>query len=152
MGINIKDFKRLLFFLTLICLVIVFTIPVFAHSGRTDSNGGHYDTSTGEYHYHHGYSAHQHTNGVCPYEYDDKTSHNSNQDSGSKSSSQDSTSFFGYLVSFILWVLITGLLELCLFPLIDKIKDVDAQQFWHRASIAIWLAAALYLAITSPFF
>lgn len=40
----------------------------FAHSGRTDGNGGHYNRSTGEYHYHHGYSAHQHPNGVCPYE------------------------------------------------------------------------------------
>ena len=41
-----------------------------AHSGGTDSNGGHYDRSTGEYHYHHGYPAHQHINGVCPYEDD----------------------------------------------------------------------------------
>jgi hypothetical protein len=39
----------------------------------TDGNGGHYNSSTGEYHYHHGYPAHSHTNGVCPYEYDDKT-------------------------------------------------------------------------------
>lgn len=50
--------------------VIIFSIcfSAFAHSGRTDSNGGHYNRSTGEYHYHHGYSAHQHTNGDCPYE------------------------------------------------------------------------------------
>ncbi len=27
---------------------------VFGHSGRTDSNGGHYDRSTGIYHYHNG--------------------------------------------------------------------------------------------------
>ena len=27
---------------------------VFAHPGRTDSNGGHYDRSTGIYHYHNG--------------------------------------------------------------------------------------------------
>jgi hypothetical protein len=26
---------------------------IFAHSGRTDSKGGHYDTKTGEYHFHH---------------------------------------------------------------------------------------------------
>ena len=31
-----------------------------AHSGRTDGSGGHWNRSTGEYHYHHGYSAHQH--------------------------------------------------------------------------------------------
>lgn len=52
-------------------LLIIFISTVnicFAHRGRTDSSGGHYDTSTGEYHYHHGYSAHQHNNGICPYE------------------------------------------------------------------------------------
>lgn len=60
-----------------IFIIIILFVPVsFAHSGRTDSNGGHYDRSTGEYHYHHGYSAHQHINGICPYNdtsYDDST-------------------------------------------------------------------------------
>jgi len=45
----------------------------YAHSGGTDENGGHYDHSTGEYHYHHGYPAHQHPNGKCPYAFDDNT-------------------------------------------------------------------------------
>lgn len=30
---------------------------VFAHSGRTDANGGHYNRKTGEYHYHNGGSS-----------------------------------------------------------------------------------------------
>lgn len=66
---------------TYICIALMLlvscfvTVLVFAHGGRTDANGGHYDRSTGEYHYHHGYPAHQHTNGVCPYDYDDKTNH-----------------------------------------------------------------------------
>lgn len=43
-----------------------------AHSGRTDSSGGHRDTKNksglGPYHYHcGGYPAHLHENGVCPY-------------------------------------------------------------------------------------
>jgi hypothetical protein len=38
----------------------------FAHPGKTDKNGGHTDKSTGEYHYHHGYEAHQHDGDVCP--------------------------------------------------------------------------------------
>lgn len=42
-----------------------------AHSGRTDSRGGHKDNKNksglGSYHYHHGYPAHLHTGGVCPY-------------------------------------------------------------------------------------
>ena len=54
--------------LLLIIFAFIFFSFVYAHSGRTDSNGGHYDSSAGEYHYHHGYSAHQHINGVCPYE------------------------------------------------------------------------------------
>lgn len=53
--------------LVFICLVLSISFVSSAHSGRTDSAGGHYDRSTGEYHYHHGYSAHQHPNGVCPY-------------------------------------------------------------------------------------
>lgn len=60
--------------LLIIFLIFNLTITAFAHSGRTDSSGGHYDSSTGSYHYHHGYPAHQHTNGECPYDFDDKTS------------------------------------------------------------------------------
>lgn len=55
-----------------------------AHPGRTDANGGHYNHSTGEYHYHHGYPAHQHTDGVCPYDYDDRTGWNSGSSSQEK--------------------------------------------------------------------
>ena len=54
--------------LILFTLLLTFNMVSSAHSGGTDSKGGHYDYSTGEYHYHHGYSAHKHTNGVCPYE------------------------------------------------------------------------------------
>ena len=42
-----------------------------AHSGRTDSSGGHHDynnkSGLGSYHYHHGMGPHLHKNGVCPY-------------------------------------------------------------------------------------
>ena len=54
--------------------VIVMSLPfsASAHSGRTDSNGGHHDynnvSGLGSYHYHcGGHPAHLHTNGVCPY-------------------------------------------------------------------------------------
>ena len=50
-----------------ILLISVFFSVVYAHSGRTDSNGGHYVGGTSEYHYHHGYPAHDHIDGVCPY-------------------------------------------------------------------------------------
>ena len=70
--------------LVLIAFVAIAMAPsVNAHPGRTDGNGGHTNHSTGEYHYHHGYSAHDHYDmdgdGVvdCPYDFDDKTDHSS---------------------------------------------------------------------------
>lgn len=51
--------------------ILILISPVFSHSGRTDSNGGH--NGPGGYHYHHGYPEHQHINGVCPYDFDDRT-------------------------------------------------------------------------------
>lgn len=59
-----KKVKILLY--TLLFLLIL-TNPIYAHPGRTDGKGGHYNRTTGQYHYHHGRSEHQHTNGVCPY-------------------------------------------------------------------------------------
>ena len=52
--------------LSVLCIACIFTS--FAHSGRTDSSGGHWNKSTGTYHYHcGGYPAHSHSGGVCPY-------------------------------------------------------------------------------------
>lgn len=53
---------------TAACCALLLTSFASAHSGKTDASGGHWDNSTGEYHYHHGYPAHQHTNGICPYD------------------------------------------------------------------------------------
>lgn len=64
--------KTAFFLLLLVLLLAVLFLTVFAHPGRTDSAGGHTDSSTGEYHYHHGYPAHSHIGG-CPYNYNDKT-------------------------------------------------------------------------------
>lgn len=47
-------------FIILLVLMCCFCATAHAHSGRTDSNGGHTDHATGDYHYHHGYSAHDH--------------------------------------------------------------------------------------------
>jgi hypothetical protein len=60
------------------CIAILlpcFVLSANAHPGGTDSKGGHKNHSTGEYHYHHGYSEHQHYDingdGIvdCPYTY-----------------------------------------------------------------------------------
>lgn len=80
--------KKLIAIILFACLL--FPTTVFAHSGRTDSQGGHYDRSTGEYHFHHGYSAHQHPNGVCPYDFHDATEHKNSSTSNSSSSNKES--------------------------------------------------------------
>lgn len=72
-----------------VAILLVFfalALSASAHSGKTDVNGGHYDKSTGIYHYHHGYPAHQHTGGRCPYDFDDKTGQSSGAPSTSDSS------------------------------------------------------------------
>ena len=95
---------------SLLCLFIVFItilsviVPAFAHSGRTDSRGGHYDSSTGEYHYHHGYPAHQHTGGKCPYDYDDKTSYSPSTSSNINTSSNEDSFGFGDFIVVLLWI------------------------------------------------
>lgn len=66
------DVKRIVVALCTIVLAIATPMNVFAHSGRTDSSGGHKDNKNksglGSYHYHcGGYPAHLHPNGICPY-------------------------------------------------------------------------------------
>ena len=64
--------KRILKFFMIFLCVILFPSVAYAHSGRTDANGGHHDyknkSGLGSYHYHcGGHPAHLHPNGVCPY-------------------------------------------------------------------------------------
>lgn len=40
----------------LIILMFLLSFVCYAHPGRTDADGGHYDHSTGQYHYHNGES------------------------------------------------------------------------------------------------
>ena len=55
----------------IVIMFILSTTIAFPHSGRTDSNGGHRDTKNasglGPYHFHHGFGAHLHDDGICPY-------------------------------------------------------------------------------------
>ncbi len=63
--------KYISFLAGVVLILLPFTAS--AHAGKTDGSGGHYDHSAGEYHYHHGYPAHSHSDGICPYDYDDQT-------------------------------------------------------------------------------
>lgn len=63
--------KKVVAIIVVLMLLCVPTVN-FAHSGRTDANGGHRDNQNksglGSYHYHcGGYPAHLHDGGVCPY-------------------------------------------------------------------------------------
>ncbi|MBQ0038340.1 MAG: KTSC domain-containing protein [Clostridiales bacterium] len=86
--------KRLTSIIFLLCFITIFcSVIASAHPGQTDENGGHFDHSTSEYHYHHGYSAHQHYDidgdGIpdCPYDFNDRIRWNS----GSPSTSSGNT-------------------------------------------------------------
>lgn len=63
--------RRIIHALTTLLVLLLCFSTVSAHSGRTDSSGGHRDNKNksglGSYHYHHGMSAHLHPGGICPY-------------------------------------------------------------------------------------
>ena len=85
-----KKQKRIVVFLLTVLSIITISLNAYAHSGRTDSNGGHKDNKNksglGYYHYHCGGNpAHLHENGVCPY------SSNKSSTSNSSSSSTSNT-------------------------------------------------------------
>lgn len=122
----------------LVCLAV---LPVFAdaHPGRTDASGGHIDRSTGDYHYHHGYEAHYHTGGVCPFAFDDKTGQNSGTPSGSPGSAVDPPDVEWVLIAEGWWH----------NPDLDQWKDAEGNIYtgteyyealgytWHE-DIGIW--------------
>ena len=81
-----------------LCALLIFLLlqPIalvaYAHPGRTDGRGGHTNHSTGEYHYHHGQSAHDHYDMDgdcildCPYDFNDTTDHSSESSKASSKS------------------------------------------------------------------
>jgi len=103
--------KKKEFRIIAIMLIIILTIPLvsLAHSGRTDSSGGHRDNKNasglGSYHYHHGYSAHLHPNGICPYSSSSSTSTKSTYISSSTSQAKNTAVKTSYTrPSYPIWV------------------------------------------------
>ncbi|HCA70679.1 MAG TPA: YHYH domain-containing protein [Lachnospiraceae bacterium] len=97
--------KRINTFLVILLAVVISIAPipisytnavtVEAHSGRTDSSGGHRDNKNksglGSYHYHcGGHPAHLHKNGVCPYSTSTTSSTSNNTKSNKKTTSTSS--------------------------------------------------------------
>lgn len=90
---KIRNSKIIKILIISMSILLLTQTAIFAHSGRTDSKGGHKDNKNksglGSYHYHcGGYPAHLHKNGVCPY----KSSSSSSKSSSKKSSSNSKSS------------------------------------------------------------
>ena len=88
--------KKIISILLIILSIISIGVNAYAHSGRTDSSGGHKDNNNksglGSYHYHcGGHPAHLHTNGVCPYSSSSSASKSSTSSSSSSSAKTTST-------------------------------------------------------------
>ena len=153
-----------------VSMVAVFASVTLLHSGRTDAQGGHYDRSTGEYHYHHGYPAHDHYdmdgdgNVDCPYKFDDNTIHKNPNSSGNKESAADKTdsnkkakskiTFNDILeivfASFVFYIVALFVCELVVIPLIDTLLKKlaksesmlsDSERFQKALSIAICIVS-----------
>ena len=91
-----KNKTKIIYILLIILSIISIGVNAYAHSGRTDSNGGHRDNQNksglGSYHYHcGGHPAHLHTNGVCPYSSSSSSSKSSTSSSSSLSTKSTST-------------------------------------------------------------
>ncbi len=91
-----KNKKKIISILLIILSIISIGVNAYAHSGRTDSSGGHKDNNNksglGSYHYHcGGHPAHLHTNGVCPYSSSSSASKSSTSSSLSSSAKTTST-------------------------------------------------------------
>lgn len=92
-----KNKGKIISILLIALSVISIGITTYAHSGRTDSSGGHKDNKNksglGSYHYHcGGHPAHLHTNGVCPYSSSSSSKSTKTTSSSSKGTTTSSSS------------------------------------------------------------
>lgn len=90
-----KKGKIISILLTILSIILICS-NAYAHSGRTDSSGGHKDNKNksglGSYHYHcGGHQAHLHTNGVCPYTSNKNTSNSSSNTKTTKTNTNTNT-------------------------------------------------------------
>lgn len=100
-----KYLFRSLILLAVAVVVFGFSLRTLAHSGGTDSQGGH--NGPDGYHYHHGYPPHQHPNGECPYDFQDNVDHSdrSSSSSTSRSSSLSDDSTPWYVIALAVFAL-----------------------------------------------
>lgn len=129
--------RFVLLFIILLCLAI--PCVAFAHPGRTDGDGGHTDHSTGEYHYHHGYPAHQHYDidgdgrKDCPYEFDDRTGESSGTSSTGGNAASNSSKTSGEDVGLIVLFIVAAIISLLLSWLICR-NETGPRFGWSNQS------------------
>lgn len=149
--------KKILLAVSTISVCAFLVISVYAHSGKTDSIGGHTDSDTGEYHYHHGYPAHSHydmdEDGYldCPYDFDDKTGVNSGSSSISPnwSSNDDNviiktevvtktvTKEVPYIPSWVYWVFAVQFIIALVLFIGNRSKKQDMRDMVQRHELNI---------------
>lgn len=124
--------KKFFCLVAIVVLVALSVVPAFAHSGGTDSKGGHYNHDTGEYHYHHGYSAHQHANGECPKD-------------------NVSLSLFVKISPFYNWSIIDAIHLLCTFVVVLLLLWLFSKDFKRKEieSITVFFIDLLLLIVFS---
>lgn len=88
--------KRVVVFFVILIMAVLLPLNCIAHSGRTDSHGGHKDNKNasglGSYHYHCGGNPpHLHDGGVCPYSSTAQTTTSSDQVEQTKTTKSQTT-------------------------------------------------------------
>lgn len=144
-------------FIVLLILIGACTLTVFAHSGRTDEDGGHYDSSTGEYHYHHGWPAHSHDGGKCPYNFEDNVDHDRNSVSSSTNQRDNSDQNEKTRLTWWQWLLAIVLNAPWVYALfscviIPSFRSADKEQMLHKIgsiSVLILSSSAIILFFTT---
>jgi hypothetical protein len=117
-------------------IFLIVTASLFAHSGRTDKNGGHHDRINGGYHYH--------NNGNVKSDYNNSKNYYSNNSNYRNSSNWwDTWWFWGICIAITLMVLYV-LESLVVF---NKIKEkIQGLLFLFGILGALFFAAyAIYL-------
>lgn len=153
-------------FLILLCIssLSFLCLPVYSHSGRTDGSGGHTKHSTGEYHYHHGYPAHDHydVDGDgsidCPYNFlFAKKRINSSRKQNSETIFSEISSYISSFIQFfsnsslitqihIVYSLVGSLVFIALFT-IDELLPIQISRQKHTkiSTFLLWTSFPLSL-------
>lgn len=161
--VGIRRTMRLPVVVVLFAAALAFALSttVFAHPGRTDGSGGHYDRETGEYHYHHGFEAHQHVNGECPFDFVDMTGQNSGGDGGTRTSGsgaggyyegrQDKSSLLEDLIAIciiaaFISVAPTIILDLVIIAVLlrNRISERSLKTVWLAYPASVCFTAAVF--------